>query len=179
MNLIFYILVSKFVFTFNLYRYTKGNSVRNNYVSVRVPAMMSIHALFHVVNAVMTDQGMSRPKFHRIIVRSGLYGAFTDEANFAYTQYTDFSQDQTSSYSCPNRSSAVQWFGAGREGLYVTLNDAHWSALLREPMTQDLVPSSSNPCSCLWVGPSPPISPRARCTKKRTKMKPIITGITT
>jgi hypothetical protein len=41
-------------------------------------------------------------------------------------------------------------------GLCVALNDAHWSALCREPMTCDLVPSSSNRCCCLWCGPSPP-----------------------
>jgi hypothetical protein len=41
-------------------------------------------------------------------------------------------------------------------GLRVALHDAHWTALYRESMTRDLVPSSSNRCCCLWCGPSPP-----------------------
>jgi hypothetical protein len=37
-------------------------------------------------------------------------------------------------------------------GLRVTLKDAHWSSLYREPMPRDFVPSSSNERCCLWCG---------------------------
>ena len=40
-------------------------------------------------------------------------------------------------------------------GLCAASNDAHWSALYREPMTRDFVSSSSNRCCRLWCRPSP------------------------
>jgi hypothetical protein len=39
-------------------------------------------------------------------------------------------------------------------GLCVALNDAHWSALYREPMTCDFASYSSNRCWFLWCRPS-------------------------
>ena len=58
-------------------------------------------------------------------------------------------------------------------GLRVTLKDAHWSALCREPMTCDFVSSSSNRWCCLWCRPSPPVGPNG--AGKSTLLK-LMTG---
>jgi hypothetical protein len=51
--------------------------------------------------------------------------------------------------------SHIEAISAVRLGVCVASNDAHWSALYREPMTRDFASPRSNRCRRLWCGPSP------------------------